>query len=130
MSDNQWPDDLPGFRETLLEYFDAFDRLSGHLLPLFSTAPGMVGKYDNQLQSNLTLHDQMGTPHKAFLEITDASHFMTWERGRHAQRQAALEWLDHGILESRKQACSAPTRQAISQPGIKDDWNTTNIKTA
>lgn len=59
----------------------------------------MVGEYDRQLPSNIELYRDIGSAHKAFLSIACASHFMTWERGRHIQRRAALEWLDHGTLQ-------------------------------
>jgi len=36
--DNRWPDDLPGFRETLLEYFATMSALMRKLLPLQSVA--------------------------------------------------------------------------------------------
>lgn len=35
---NQWPDRLPGFRETLLEYYDAIEALSLRLLPVYASA--------------------------------------------------------------------------------------------
>ena len=35
---NQWPADLPGFRETVLAYCDALDRLGRSLLPLYAIA--------------------------------------------------------------------------------------------
>ncbi len=38
---NQWPEDLPGFRETLVEYFDAMEALSLRLLPVYATALGL-----------------------------------------------------------------------------------------
>ena len=38
---NQWPEDLPGFRDTLIEYFDAMEALSLRLLPVYATALGL-----------------------------------------------------------------------------------------
>ncbi len=35
---NQWPDDLPGFRITLLEYYQAIEALCLRLLPVYATA--------------------------------------------------------------------------------------------
>lgn len=43
--ENRWPADLPGFKDTLLEYFDALDGVTRHLLPLFSLALGMDADY-------------------------------------------------------------------------------------
>jgi len=39
--DNRWPADLPGFRETLLDYFATMTALMKQLLPLQSTALGL-----------------------------------------------------------------------------------------
>ena len=38
---NQWPEHLPGFYETLIEYFDAMEALSLRLLPVYATALGL-----------------------------------------------------------------------------------------
>lgn len=35
---NKWPDDLPGFREFLLRYWDAMEEFAQKLLPVFATA--------------------------------------------------------------------------------------------
>jgi isopenicillin N synthase-like dioxygenase len=35
---NKWPEDLPGFREFLLRYWDAMERFSKRLLPAFAVA--------------------------------------------------------------------------------------------
>ena len=35
---NQWPEDLPGYRETLVEFFETMEDLSIKLLPLFASA--------------------------------------------------------------------------------------------
>ncbi len=43
--DNRWPRDLPGFKETLLEYFDALTRLSKKVLELQSAALGLGPDY-------------------------------------------------------------------------------------
>src|SRR6185436_8444606 len=39
--DNRWPSELPGFKETLLEYFDALTVLSEKILELQSAALGL-----------------------------------------------------------------------------------------
>jgi isopenicillin N synthase-like dioxygenase len=39
--DNRWPQDLPGFRETLLDYFGTLSALMTKLLPLQSAALGL-----------------------------------------------------------------------------------------
>jgi isopenicillin N synthase-like dioxygenase len=42
---NQWPANLPGFRETLLEYFDAMEALGKRLVPLYAVALGLPADY-------------------------------------------------------------------------------------
>ena len=42
---NQWPDGLPGFRATMVEYMDALEGLSVSLLPLYAVALGMERDY-------------------------------------------------------------------------------------
>ena len=42
---NQWPAELPGFRETMLEYFQAMEALGRKLLPLYALALGMPRGY-------------------------------------------------------------------------------------
>ncbi len=44
-SPNQWPDGLPGFRETMTEYLAAMEALSLRLLPLYAAALGMPADY-------------------------------------------------------------------------------------
>jgi isopenicillin N synthase-like dioxygenase len=48
--DNRWPADLPGFRETCLEYYAAMSDLARKLLPLQAVALGLAPDY-------LTTHD-------------------------------------------------------------------------
>jgi isopenicillin N synthase-like dioxygenase len=38
---NDWPDDLPGFRETVQEYHAAIEKLGRNMLPLWATSLGM-----------------------------------------------------------------------------------------
>ena len=42
---NQWPEGLPSFRETMLEYLAAMEALSMQLLPLYAAALGMAPDY-------------------------------------------------------------------------------------
>ena len=42
---NQWPADLPGFRETVLEYQGAMEQLALSLLPLYATALDLPADY-------------------------------------------------------------------------------------
>ncbi len=44
---NQWPDNLPGFRDTLLEYVDAQLALALKLLPIYATALDLPAQYFN-----------------------------------------------------------------------------------
>lgn len=42
---NKWPENLSGFRDTLLDYYARLDTLTRHLLPLFSIALGMGPRF-------------------------------------------------------------------------------------
>ncbi len=42
---NQWPDDLPGFRETVLAYWNRMERLGQGMLPLYDHALGLPPGY-------------------------------------------------------------------------------------
>ena len=42
---NKWPDNLPGFREFLLFYWEALERFSRKLLPVFATALDLPQDY-------------------------------------------------------------------------------------
>jgi len=44
-SPNLWPDGMPNFRSTLVDYIQAVEKLSMDLLPLYSTALGMGRDY-------------------------------------------------------------------------------------
>jgi isopenicillin N synthase-like dioxygenase len=45
VSENRWPSDLPGFRETTLEYFDTLSALMRRLLPLQALALDLPADY-------------------------------------------------------------------------------------
>lgn len=62
----------------------------------------MVGENDPLHASNIRLFGDIGSRRKAYLQISCASHFMMWERGRHVQRAAALEWLEHGTYQGAR----------------------------
>ena len=57
--ENKWPEDLPGFRETTLEYFDAMTKLFHKLLVLHSVAldlgPDFLPNHDAFKPANSTL---------------------------------------------------------------------------
>jgi isopenicillin N synthase-like dioxygenase len=42
---NQWPQDLPGFRETVMGYCDALEALVMKLVPLYARALGLPARY-------------------------------------------------------------------------------------
>ena len=44
-SANQWPASLPGFRETVVAYCDAMERLVQRLVPLYALALGLPARY-------------------------------------------------------------------------------------
>ena len=62
--DNRWPENLPGFRETVIEYFDTMDALGTVLLPLQSTALGLGPDYF--------------TDHEAFRPITSTLRLLMY----------------------------------------------------
>lgn len=45
VEDNRWPEDLPGFRATMVEYFTAMSALMRKILPLQSVALGLPADY-------------------------------------------------------------------------------------
>lgn len=42
---NQWPDDMPGFRDAVMAYFNALDQLGNSLLPVYATALDLPADY-------------------------------------------------------------------------------------
>ena len=44
-SANRWPEDLPGFRESVVAYCDAMERLVQRLMPLYASALGLPAQY-------------------------------------------------------------------------------------
>ena len=51
---NQWPEGLPGYRETLIEFFEAMEDLSIKLLPLFATALSLPSDYFDPVFSKIS----------------------------------------------------------------------------
>ncbi len=76
----------------------------------------MAGEHDPLLQSNIGLYRHIGSPHKTFLRVACASHFMMWEQARHIQRRAVLEWLDHGTLQGHTTGMFYADEQGIISP--------------
>jgi isopenicillin N synthase-like dioxygenase len=62
--DNRWPENLPGFSETMIEYFDTMDALGYALLPLQSIALGLGPDYF--------------TGHEAFSPITSTLRLLMY----------------------------------------------------
>ena len=46
---NQWPGDLPGFRETLVEYFEAAEALFRRILPIFAVSLELAPDHFNSM---------------------------------------------------------------------------------
>ncbi len=44
-SANRWPADLPGFRQSVMAYCDAMERLVGKLMPLYALALGLPARF-------------------------------------------------------------------------------------
>lgn len=51
-SGNQWPDDLPGFREKVMAYFHALNALGDRLLPVYATALDLAPDYFDDMFAN------------------------------------------------------------------------------
>ena len=111
--DNRWPADLAGFRETMLEYFTALDRLGRKLLPLQAVSLGLPAGYfvDHEafLPPSSTLRLLMYPPRDPSLDgqwgigpHTDYGHFTILAQSR----QPGLEilspegdWIEAPALE-------------------------------
>lgn len=57
----------------------------------------LLGEYDN-FEKRLDSWKGLASPHKVFVKMQGASHFITYERGRHAVHKFAEEWLRTGKL--------------------------------
>lgn len=42
---NQWPEDLPGFKQAVLAYYDTLERLARRMLPIYAVALGLPPAY-------------------------------------------------------------------------------------
>lgn len=49
---NRWPDGLPGFRETVVAYFDALQGLAKRMLPLYARALDLPATYFDEMFSD------------------------------------------------------------------------------
>jgi isopenicillin N synthase-like dioxygenase len=106
---NQWPTNLPGYRETLLEYFDAMEALGKRLLPLYATALELPPEYFapafTEPQVTLRLSHYPVMKHDAhqygLAPHTDAG-FMTFlpqnEVPGLAIRPAGYDWMEPPVL--------------------------------
>ena len=102
---NQWPAALPGYRETLIEYFEVMEALAGRLLPLYAMAlelpAGHFADYFSPAQITLRLSHYPATPPEDGLyglaPHTDAG-FMTLLPANDvpglAIRPEGQEWMD------------------------------------
>ncbi len=66
---NQWPEGLPGFRETVLEYMHTITTLGKNILPLFAAALKLQdGFFDRYFENNYTYLRMSHYPPKPILE--------------------------------------------------------------
>ncbi|MFT7649024.1 MAG: isopenicillin N synthase-like dioxygenase [Candidatus Poriferisodalaceae bacterium] len=66
---NQWPEGLPGFKETVLEYLNTMTALGKNILPLFAGALGLNdGFFEPYFENNFTYLRMSHYPPKAVLE--------------------------------------------------------------
>ena len=67
-SANQWPAELPGFRDTVVAYCDAMERLVQKLVPLYALALGLPAAYfdgpfrESQYKLRMTHYPNQGAP--------------------------------------------------------------------
>ena len=109
---NQWPQGIPGFRETVVEYSGALERLGVAMLPMFATALGMAPDFfapkftDPMFTLRLTHYPQQD-PMTADQEWGLAPHADTSFMTILAQNKVAGlsvrlpggEWVDAPVLE-------------------------------
>ena len=62
----------------------------------------MVGEQDDLTRSNNELFDDLGTQHKAFIGISQATHFMVWEKQSRVLHAASYEWLQTQTVKGQK----------------------------
>lgn len=67
---NQWPGDLPGFRETVLAYMAVMENLGKRMVPLYATALGLPSDWFASFfqQPNLILRMSRYTPPPSFTD--------------------------------------------------------------
>lgn len=53
----------------------------------------ITGDSDRQIDSNQLLYGHLASSTKVFVKVSNASHFMLWERQRETLHEAAREWL-------------------------------------
>ena len=58
----------------------------------------LLGEYDNYAQ-RLQAWKGLAVEHKLFIRVECASHFVSFERGRHLLYRAANEWLARGTVD-------------------------------
>lgn len=63
----------------------------------------MLGEYDNY-EKRRDAWGGLASPHKVFVMIDGASHFVQYERGRHAVHRFAEEWLKSGCIQGEAHA--------------------------
>ena len=85
-SANRWPADLPGFRETVVAYCDAMERLVQKLVPLYALALGLPAAYFDGPFRELPVqapHDALSAPGRGAVddEFGIAPHWVhRWPR--------------------------------------------------
>src|SRR5436190_6670095 len=98
---NVWPNDLPGFRETVLAYTDAVDALGRRLLPVCAVALELAPDYFD----------------RAFAESQFSfrlSHYPRWRRSRinSASRRTPTPTSSRSWPRPRSPGCSSACRRA------------------
>lgn len=109
--ENRWPKDLPGFRETVIEYFETLQNLGKKLLPLYALALDLPATYFDPHFSDpisalrLTHYPPIASGADEFsIAPHFDSSFMTILAqnkvpGLQIQDYRTSEWVDVGIVE-------------------------------
>jgi pimeloyl-ACP methyl ester carboxylesterase len=58
----------------------------------------LLGEFDNYAQ-RLEAWNGLKVEHRMFIKVACASHFVSFERGRHLLYRATQDWLNHGAVD-------------------------------
>lgn len=74
----------------------------------------LLGEYDSY-QKRLDAWNGLKSPHRMFVKVACASHFMQFERGRHLLYRSTISWLRNGSVDGHREGLwSANPEGALS----------------